>query len=70
MPVFTGIANIGRLREPGAGIGDIGNAGLSTFAAGPAGPFMQGRASGTDMPGGTFPFDIEQAIIEGSAHSA
>ena len=70
MAVLTGITDVGRLREPGAWIRDIGDAGLSAFAAGPAEPVMQGSAAGADVPEGTFPVDIEQAVIEGPAHRA
>ena len=31
---------------------------------------MHGSALGADMAEGTFPFDIEQAVIESFAHSA
>ena len=43
---------------------------MGAFSAGPAEPVMHGSALGADMAEGTFPFDIEQAVIESFAHSA
>ena len=43
---------------------------MRAFAAGPAEPALKGSTAGADRAEGALPFDIEEAVVEGPAHSA